>query len=75
LGFLSNSSIDTLTSTPAWRYLIPVGFIGEYSTFSTFEWEILRDFTSGAFWIGLLYMMVGLVAGLVAVAIGSAVAG
>ena len=59
---------------PAWRYLIPVGFIGAYSTFSTFEWEIWMDFTSGAFWIGLLYTVVSLVAGLVAVAVGSAIA-
>lgn len=59
---------------PAWRYLVPVGFIGAYSTFSTFEWEIWMDFTSGAFWIGVLYMVVSLVAGLVAVAVGSAVA-
>jgi fluoride exporter len=57
---------------PAWRYLIPVGFIGAYSTFSTFEWEIWMDFTSGAFWIGVLYMVVSLVAGLEVVAIGSA---
>jgi CrcB protein len=59
---------------PAWRYLIPVGFTGAYSTFSTFEWEIWMDFTSGAFWIGVLYMVVSLVTGLVAVAIGSAMA-
>ena len=32
------------------------------------------DFTSGAFWVGVLYMVVSLVAGLVAVAVGSAMA-
>jgi len=64
-----HASID-----PAWRYLVPVGFIGGYSTFSTFEWEIWTDFTSGAFWFGVLYMMVSLVAGLVAVGVGAAVA-
>jgi CrcB protein len=76
--FLIGFSIELLNRhtdiNPAWRYLIPVGFIGAYSTFSTFEWEIWTDFTSGAFWIGLLYMVVSLVAGLVAVAIGSALA-
>ena len=33
---------------PAWRFLIPVGFIGAYSTFSTFEWETLSTMRSGA---------------------------
>ena len=56
----------------AWRYLIPIGFIGAYSTFSTFEWETWSSFTSGAFWIGILYIIVSLVAGMIAVAAGSA---
>lgn len=76
--FLIGFSVEFLNRhtniNPAWRYLIPVGFIGAYSTFSTFEWEIWTDFTSGAFWIGIAYMIVSLVAGLVAVAVGSAIA-
>lgn len=59
---------------PAWRFLVPVGFIGAYSTFSTFEWETWMDFTHGAFWIGLLYMATSLVAGMLAVALGAAIA-
>ncbi|MEO6923992.1 MAG: fluoride efflux transporter CrcB [Bryocella sp.] len=76
--FLIGFSVEFLNRhtniNPAWRYLIPVGFIGAYSTFSTFEWEIWSDLSSGAYWIGLLYMVVSLVAGLIAVGIGSSMA-
>lgn len=57
---------------PAWRYLIPIGFIGAYSTFSTFEWEIFSNVNSGAFWIAILYVTTSLVFGLIAVALGAA---
>ena len=59
---------------PAWRFLIPIGFVGAYSTFSTFEWETWSNFTSGAFWIGATYVGVSVVAGLIAVAAGAAAA-
>ena len=36
---------------PVWRYGVAMGFVGAYSTFSTFEWEIWSDITSGAFWM------------------------
>ncbi len=60
--------------SPAWRYLIPVGFIGAYSTFSTYEWETLSSLRSGAFFLGALYAVGSLVLGLIAVWGGSLVA-
>ena len=52
---------------PAWRYLVPVGFVGAYSTFSTYEWETLSTLRSGAFSLSALYAFSSLVLGLVAV--------
>jgi CrcB protein len=51
----------------SWRYLIPVGFIGAYSTFSTYEWETLSTLRSGAFFLAALYALGSLLLGLVAV--------
>jgi len=56
---------------PAWRFLVPVGFIGAYSTFSTYEWETLTSLRAGAFAISALYAIGSLVFGLVAVWAGS----
>jgi len=52
---------------PAWRYLVPVGFVGAYSTFSTYEWETLSTLRSGAFLLAALYVFSSLILGLVAV--------
>ena len=51
---------------------MPIGFIGAYSTFSTFEWEIFSNLTSGAFWVAILYVAASLIFGLIAVALGAA---
>jgi len=56
---------------PAWRFLIPIGFIGAYSTFSTFEWETLSTLRSGAFVLAALYAGGSFVLGLIAVWAGS----
>jgi fluoride exporter len=55
---------------PSWRFLVPIGFIGAYSTFSTFEWEIFTNMTQGTFWIAILYLVVSIVSGLIAVGLG-----
>ena len=51
--------------------MIPVGFIGAYSTFSTYEWETLSSLRAGAFFIAALYALGSLVLGLVAVWCGA----
>ncbi len=60
--------------SPAWRYLIPVGFVGAYSTFSTYEWETLSSLRAGAFFLAALYAFGSLVLGLLAVWCGSRLA-
>ena len=50
---------------------IAVGFIGAYSTFSTYEWETLSTLRSGAFVLAALYAGGSLILGLAAVWAGS----
>jgi CrcB protein len=52
---------------PYWRYLIPIGFIGGYTTFSSFEYETLRMIQDGQMGLGLLYVATSVVIGFVAV--------
>ena len=59
---------------PAWRFLVAVGFIGAYSTFSTYEWETLSTLRSGAFMLAALYAAGSLILGLAATWAGALLA-
>ena len=59
---------------PAWRFLVPVGFVGAYSTFSTYEWETFSTIRSGALLEAWLYAFSSLFLGLVAVWVGILIA-
>lgn len=59
---------------PAWRFLVPIGFIGAYSTFSTYEWETLSTLRSGAFLEASLYAFGSLILGLIAIWLGVLIA-
>ena len=58
----------------AWRFLVPVGFVGAYSTFSTFEWETFSSLQTGAFMIAGLYVVLSFVVGLIGVWCGVLIA-
>lgn len=55
---------------PAWRFLIPIGFVGAYSTFSTFEFETFTYLQTSAFLIAALYVSLSVLLGLLAVWLG-----
>ena len=74
IGFSLTYFSRRVELSPAWRYLIPVGFVGAYSTFSTYEWETLSTMRSGAFALAALYAVGSLVLGLAGVWLGSALA-
>jgi CrcB protein len=54
----------------AWRFLLPIGFVGAYSTFSTFEWEAFTALQTGAFLLSALYVSSSVLLGLLAVWVG-----
>ena len=53
--------------SPAWQFLIPVGFLGAYSTFSAFEWETFATLQTGAFFLAALYVALSFFLGLLAI--------
>ena len=67
IGFSLEFLSKRIGMNPAWRFLIPIGFVGAYSTFSTFEWEIFTNLQTGAFMIAALYVVLSCFVGLIAV--------
>ena len=74
IGFSLTFLAKRVEINSAWRFLIPIGFIGAYSTFSTYEWETLSTIRTGAFLMAALYAVSSLILGLAAVWFGSVIA-
>ena len=62
IAFLERTAVS-----PNWRYLIPIGFIGAYTTFSTFEFETFRIVQDGDLWAAALNIVGSVVLGFLAV--------
>lgn len=67
MGFLFEETLERLTISPVLRVGILTGFIGGFSTFSTFAMESLLLAEQGEPAKGLLYVFVSIVLGLAAV--------
>ena len=54
-----------------WRHILMVGFLGAFTTFSTFSLDALNMWQNGHQFLALSYVSITFVASLVAVAIGA----
>jgi len=70
MGIAATVLASRLVVHPNWRYLIPIGFIGAYTTFSTFEMETFLAVTEGAWMVGALNVAGSVIAGYAALWIG-----
>jgi CrcB protein len=70
LGFFTTFAAEKTSLDPLWRLLVATGFVGAYTTFSTFEYETQRLAESGAMLWGALNVITSVAAGLAAVQLG-----
>jgi CrcB protein len=71
IGLVLTVLDDRMGLPAAWRLAIPIGFIGAYTTFSTFEYETLRAVQHGQSAIAILYVTLSLLMGFAAVWLGT----
>ena len=75
-SFLLGLVVTLLAERAHWNpnllYLIPIGFIGAYTTFSTFELEAFRSVRNGDLLLSFLYVNLSVAIGFVAVWLGIA---
>ena len=74
IGLIMTLLTERLQPHPYWRLALVVGFLGGYTTFSSFEWETYAAVREGGFWIGLTNVAGSVMLGYAAVWLGALLA-
>ena len=75
IGLLVTVLVERMRLPVEWHLVLVVGFLGGYTTFSSFEYDAYLATRGGHAWIALLYLVASVVAGYGAVWMGVLVAG
>lgn len=70
IGLLTTVLTERILPHPALRIAITVGFIGAYTTFSTFSYETLRQIQDGAVGLAVVNVLASVVIGISAAWLG-----
>ena len=70
LGFIATITIERALIDPRWRLAIGVGFIGAYTTFSTFTYESVKLLEAGSYGLAALNVFGSGALGLIGAGLG-----
>lgn len=74
IGLLMSLFTERFMMNPQWRLLLVVGFLGAYTTFSTFEYETGRLVKDGEWLIASMNVVFSVFVGFLALKIGELIA-
>jgi CrcB protein len=70
LGFFMILAVDRFLIDPQWRLMITIGFLGSYTTFSSYTYESVNLIFSGQPYLGLINLFGSSLLGALAVLMG-----
>ena len=70
IGLLMTFLTERFQPHPNWRMFLVIGFLGGFTTFSSFEYETYTSVRQGAEWIAAFNVLASVVLGYVAVWLG-----
>jgi CrcB protein len=74
IGLLLTLITERFGANSNLRPLLVVGFLGGYTTFSSFEWETYSAISKGGFWVGIFNIVGSVALGYAAVWLGALLA-
>ncbi len=70
IGFFLTLATERFSIDPLWRLFFATGFLGAYTTFSSYTFEAAQLIRDGAFGLAFLYLFGSVLAGMIGVFAG-----